>query len=76
MKLLKIVQPFSYGLIIRVVEFAPSCRRYADGSIGNVMGSNSVNVFLGLGLPSAGWKVQREAETGIFGCGVDFEYLS
>jgi solute carrier family 8 (sodium/calcium exchanger) len=24
---------------------------YADGSIGNVMGSNSVNVFLGLGLP-------------------------
>ena len=25
--------------------------RYADASIGNVTGSNSVNVFLGLGLP-------------------------
>ena len=25
--------------------------RYADNSIGNVTGSNSVNVFLGLGLP-------------------------
>ncbi|CAK8990517.1 unnamed protein product [Durusdinium trenchii] len=24
---------------------------YADASIGNVTGSNSVNVFLGLGLP-------------------------
>merc|ERR1712057_97657 len=24
---------------------------YADASIGNVMGSNSVNVFLGLGIP-------------------------
>merc|ERR1719174_1342988 len=24
---------------------------YADASVGNVMGSNSVNVFLGLGLP-------------------------
>jgi len=24
---------------------------YADASIGNVMGSNSVNVFMGLGLP-------------------------
>jgi solute carrier family 8 (sodium/calcium exchanger) len=26
-------------------------RQYADNSIGNVTGSNSVNVFLGLGLP-------------------------
>ena len=25
--------------------------KYADNSIGNVTGSNSVNVFLGLGLP-------------------------
>jgi len=25
--------------------------KYADNAIGNVMGSNSVNVFLGLGLP-------------------------
>ena len=25
--------------------------KYADASIGNVTGSNSVNVFLGLGLP-------------------------
>jgi len=25
--------------------------RYADSAIGNVTGSNSVNVFLGLGLP-------------------------
>jgi solute carrier family 8 (sodium/calcium exchanger) len=24
---------------------------YADASVGNIMGSNSVNVFLGLGLP-------------------------
>ena len=25
--------------------------RHADNSVGNVTGSNSVNVFLGLGLP-------------------------
>lgn len=25
--------------------------KYADNAIGNVTGSNSVNVFLGLGLP-------------------------
>jgi len=25
--------------------------RYADSAVGNVTGSNSVNVFLGLGLP-------------------------
>jgi len=35
---------------------------YADASIGNVTGSNSVNVFLGLGLPwtigSIYWKIQ------------------
>ena len=25
--------------------------KYADAAVGNVTGSNSVNVFLGLGLP-------------------------
>ncbi|XP_014673050.1 PREDICTED: sodium/calcium exchanger 3-like [Priapulus caudatus] len=30
---------------------AATMERYADNSIGNVTGSNSVNVFLGLGLP-------------------------
>lgn len=25
--------------------------KYADSAVGNVTGSNSVNVFLGLGLP-------------------------
>ncbi|ESO84204.1 hypothetical protein LOTGIDRAFT_92127, partial [Lottia gigantea] len=38
--------------------------RYADSSIGNVTGSNSVNVFLGLGLPwviaSIYWNVKGE----------------
>jgi len=40
--------------------------KYADGSIGNVTGSNSVNVFLGLGLPwligSAYWTAKGEPE--------------
>ncbi|CAE8595502.1 unnamed protein product, partial [Polarella glacialis] len=39
---------------------------YADASIGNVTGSNSVNVFLGLGLPwSVGaiyWAIQGRTE--------------
>ena len=30
---------------------AATQEQYADNSIGNVTGSNSVNVFLGLGLP-------------------------
>lgn len=30
---------------------AAKMERYADSSIGNVNGSNAVNVFLGLGLP-------------------------
>lgn len=30
---------------------AASAEKYADSAIGNVTGSNSVNVFLGLGLP-------------------------
>uniref|UniRef100_H2YNL3 Sodium/calcium exchanger membrane region domain-containing protein n=1 Tax=Ciona savignyi TaxID=51511 RepID=H2YNL3_CIOSA len=37
---------------------------HADNSIGNVTGSNSVNVFLGLGLPwviaSVYWKVKQD----------------
>jgi len=39
---------------------------YADASIGNVTGSNSVNVFLGLGLPwvmgSIYWKMQGKTQ--------------
>jgi solute carrier family 8 (sodium/calcium exchanger) len=39
---------------------------YADASVGNVTGSNSVNVFLGLGLPwmigSIYWKAQKPTE--------------
>lgn len=38
----------------------------ADSAIGNVTGSNSVNVFLGMGLPwviaTIYWKVQHEAD--------------
>lgn len=30
---------------------AASAEKYADSAVGNVTGSNSVNVFLGLGLP-------------------------
>jgi len=30
---------------------AAECDQYADASIGNITGSNSVNVFLGLGMP-------------------------
>jgi solute carrier family 8 (sodium/calcium exchanger) len=30
---------------------AAKMEKYADNAIGNVTGSNSVNVFLGLGLP-------------------------
>lgn len=39
--------------------------QYADASIGNVTGSNGVNVFLGLGIPwviaSIYWKVKVTA---------------
>ena len=50
----------------------------ADNSIGNVTGSNSVNVFLGLGLPwliaAIFWKVKVDAGTWVryldcFTCG-------
>lgn len=30
---------------------AAQAEKYADSAVGNVTGSNSVNVFLGLGLP-------------------------
>jgi solute carrier family 8 (sodium/calcium exchanger) len=30
---------------------AARAEKYADDAVGNVTGSNSVNVFLGLGLP-------------------------
>jgi hypothetical protein len=30
---------------------AATAEKYADSAVGNVTGSNSVNVFLGLGLP-------------------------
>ncbi|XP_078609658.1 sodium/calcium exchanger 3-like isoform X6 [Branchiostoma floridae x Branchiostoma japonicum] len=43
---------------------AARAEKYADASIGNVTGSNSVNVFLGLGLPwliaSIYWEAQGE----------------
>ncbi|XP_066291717.1 sodium/calcium exchanger 1-like isoform X2 [Branchiostoma lanceolatum] len=43
---------------------AAKAEKYADASIGNVTGSNSVNVFLGLGLPwliaSIYWEAQGE----------------
>jgi solute carrier family 8 (sodium/calcium exchanger) len=32
-------------------KIAAQQERYADEAVGNVTGSNSVNVFLGLGLP-------------------------
>lgn len=40
---------------------------YADSAIGNVTGSNSVNVFLGLGLPwviaTTYWSTKEEGNT-------------
>lgn len=44
---------------------AATQEKYADSSIGNVNGSNAVNVFLGLGLPwliaSIYWSTQVSA---------------
>jgi solute carrier family 8 (sodium/calcium exchanger) len=40
---------------------AASSEKYADSAVGNVTGSNSVNVFLGLGLP---WVIAVIWETG------------
>jgi solute carrier family 8 (sodium/calcium exchanger) len=39
---------------------------YADASIGNVTGSNSVNVFLGLGLPWLMAAVYWQSQNGVF----------
>lgn len=44
--------------------------KYADEAVGNVTGSNSVNVFLGLGLP---WIVATTFESLKYGDEPDFE---
>jgi solute carrier family 8 (sodium/calcium exchanger) len=36
--------------------------KYADSAVGNVTGSNSVNVFLGLGLP---WVISAQYMAGL-----------
>lgn len=44
---------------------AASAEKYADSAVGNVTGSNSVNVFLGLGLPwviATMWEGNRSPE--------------
>jgi solute carrier family 8 (sodium/calcium exchanger) len=47
---------------------AATAEKYADSAVGNVTGSNSVNVFLGLGLPwviAVIWSASyKDAETG------------
>ena len=40
---------------------AAKAEKYADSAVGNVTGSNSVNVFLGLGLP---WVIATLYESG------------
>lgn len=42
--------------------------KYADASIGNVTGSNSVNVFLGLGTPWVIATIYHEVQVIIFMC--------
>lgn len=42
--------------------------KYADASIGNVTGSNSVNVFLGLGTPWVIATIYHEVQVIIFTC--------
>ena len=44
--------------------------KYADNSIGNVTGSNSVNVFLGLGLPWLMASIYWHIQTVSAGCGL------
>jgi solute carrier family 8 (sodium/calcium exchanger) len=48
---------------------AATAEKYADSAIGNVTGSNSVNVFLGLGLPwviATSWSASyKDPETGV-----------
>lgn len=45
---------------------AAKTSKYADSAIGNVTGSNSVNVFLGMGLPwtiaTIWWKTQHDSD--------------
>lgn len=45
-------------------KIAAQQERYADEAVGNVTGSNSVNVFLGMGLPwvigSVYWSLRGE----------------
>ena len=47
-------------------QTAARSSEYADSAIGNVTGSNSVNVFLGMGLPwligSIYWKVESDSD--------------
>ena len=51
----------------------------ADAAIGNVTGSNSVNVFLGLGLPwvmaTIYYRVQRSEDLHVVSKGLDFSVL-
>lgn len=44
--------------------------KHADAAIGNVTGSNSVNVFLGLGLP---WVVATAYESAKYGSNPDYD---
>jgi len=44
--------------------------KYADAAVGNVTGSNSVNVFLGLGLP---WVLAVTFESGKYGDNANYE---
>lgn len=44
--------------------------KYADEAVGNVTGSNSVNVFLGLGLP---WVVATLFESSKYGDQPDYQ---
>ncbi len=54
-----------YGSVGALLHTMAVSEPYADSSIGNVTGSNSVNVFLGLGLPwmiaAIYWSVYADA---------------
>ena len=43
---------------------AAAAEKYADSAVGNVTGSNSVNVFLGLGLPWVIASIWEEGQVG------------
>ena len=49
---------------------AARAEKHADAAIGNVTGSNSVNVFLGLGLP---WVVATAYESSKYGDNPDYD---